>query len=139
MNKAPVIFKEDIFWAFLDKINDDSEKYQVDLCNLSDNVVTALESMGIAVKNNPKKPEQGNYITCKSKNPIRAEHPNGEEIKALVANKSKCKAMVSAYEWKYLNKSGISPTLMKLTITDLKEYNPDGAVTNVIDLTEDEF
>ena len=130
---TPVKLKADIFWAYFDKVNDLSEKYQVDLCNLSDDAVAALEAMGIAVNNNPKKPEQGNYITCKSVNPIRPQDSSGKHITAIVANNSKATAMVSAYEWKFMNKKGISPSLMKIVITDLKEYNPEGVATADMD------
>jgi hypothetical protein len=41
--------------------------------------------------------------------------------------------MVSAYEWKFMNKKGISPSLMKIVITDLKEYNPEGVATADMD------
>jgi hypothetical protein len=42
-----VKIKADVMWAYLVKPNDMSGKYQVDLCNLSDKAVEALESMGI--------------------------------------------------------------------------------------------
>lgn len=130
---SPVKLKADIFWAYFDKVNDLSQKYQVDLCNLSDDAVAALEAMGITVNSNPKKPEQGRYITCKSVNPIRPQDSSGNHITAIVANNSKATAMVSTYEWKFMNKKGISPSLMKIVITDLKEYNPEGVATADMD------
>ena len=59
----PVIASADIYWANLEKKNEMSGKYQVDLCNLSETAVNALEEMGITLKSNPKKPEMGQYIT----------------------------------------------------------------------------
>ena len=41
-----VKIKADIMWAYLDRMNDMSQKYQVDLCNLSDAAVSALEGNG---------------------------------------------------------------------------------------------
>lgn len=120
-----VKIKCDIYWAQLNNINDMSGKYQVDLCNLSDAAVKALEDMGISVlENAEKKPEMGKYITCKSEKPIKAFDADGDEIGADVSigNTSKGKAMIGAYEWTYKNKKGISPTLNKLVITDLVEY-----------------
>lgn len=120
-----VKIKCDIYWAQLNKVNDMSGKYQVDLCNLSDAAVAALEDMGISVlENAKKKPEMGKYITCKSEKPIKAFDADGDEIGADVSigNASKGKAMIGAYEWTYKNKKGISPTLNKLVITDLVEY-----------------
>lgn len=120
---AKVKVKCDLYWAQLSKQNEMSGKYQVDLCNLSDAACKALEEMGIEIKSDAaKKPEQGKYITCKSSNPIKAFDSDGDEISELVGNGSKAKAVISSYEWKYKNKSGVSPSLAKLVVTDLVEY-----------------
>ena len=124
--------KADIMWAQLDKVNEMSGKFQVDLCNLSDAAVAALEEMGITV---PEKEGRGKYITCKSANPIKAFDNDGDEIVGVkVGNGSKAKAVITAYEWKYKNKKGVSPSIRKLVITDLIEYDSGGAV----DLSDDE-
>lgn len=120
-----VKIKCDIYWAQLNKKNEMSDAYQVNLCNLSDQAVKALEDMGISVlENKEKKPEMGKYITCKSQKPIRAYDEDGQEIDSDVAigNGSKAKAMITGYEWSYKNKKGVSPSLAKLVITDLIEY-----------------
>ena len=118
--------KADIMWAQLDKPNEMSGKFQVNLCNLSDAAVAALEEMGIVA---PEKEGQGKYITCKSAKPIKAFDSDGDEIIGVkVGNGSKAKAIVTAYEWKYKNKKGVSPSLRKLVITDLIEYGDAGSV-----------
>lgn len=118
--------KADVYWAQLNKINEMSGKYQVNLCNLSDAAVEALEAMGLSVLvGEDKKAEMGRYITCKSNNPIRAYDTDGDELSELVGNGSKAKAVVGAYEWKYKNKKGMSASLKKLVITDLVEYASD--------------
>ena len=61
-NLKPVVVKADVMWAFLDTPNKKSKKYQVDLCNLSDQAVSALKDSGVKVKND--KPEKGAYITA---------------------------------------------------------------------------
>ena len=122
MSDAKVKVKCDLYWAQLKKQNEMSGKYQVDLCNLSDAACKALEEMGIEVKSNGDKPEQGKYITCKSSNPIKAFDNDGDEIDEIVGNGSKAKALISSYEWKYKNKSGVSPSLVKLVVTDLIVY-----------------
>jgi hypothetical protein len=118
-----VKFKCDIMWAQLTKVNDMSGKYQVNLCNLSDAAVKALEALSISTLN---KEGMGNYITCKSNTPIKAFDLEGDEIKELIGNGSKAKAVVNPYEWAYKNKKGISPSLKKLVITDLVEYASAG-------------
>lgn len=115
-----VKIKADVMWAQLDKVNEMSGKYQVNLCNLSDAAVVALEEMGISV---PDKEGQGRYITCKSANPIKAFDNDGVELAGVkIGNGSKAKAIITSYEWKYKNKKGVSPSLRKLVITDLVEY-----------------
>ena len=118
-----VKFECDIMWAQLTKVNDMSGKYQVNLCNLSDAAVKALEALSISTLN---KEGMGNYITCKSNTPIKAFDLEGDEIKELIGNGSKAKAVVNPYEWAYKNKKGISPSLKKLVITDLVEYASAG-------------
>lgn len=122
-----VKIKADVYWAQLNKINEMSNKYQVNLCNLSDAAVEALEAMGISVSiGEDKKADMGRFITCKSNNPIRAYDTDGDEISELIGNGSKAKAVVGSYEWKYKNKKGTSPSLKKLVITNLVEYASDG-------------
>ena len=69
--------KADIMWAYLNKPNELSGKYQVDLCNLSDKAAKALEGMGLEIK---QKEGKGNYITCKSTRPIVAFDDGGSAI-----------------------------------------------------------
>lgn len=118
--------KCDLYWAHLTKVNEMSGRYQVDLCNLSDAAVAALEEMGISVlENKEKKPEMGRFITYKSNHPIKVFDEDGNEINAKVGNGSKAKAIVGPYEWKYKNKKGISANASKIVITDLIEYQAD--------------
>lgn len=118
-----VKIKADIMWAYLDRMNDMSNKYQVDLCNLSDAAVSALEGMGIPVN---QKEGKGYYITCKSKNEIRAYGSDGAEIVgSTVGNGSKAIAMIEPYEWTWKNKEGVSASLKKLVITELQKYEAD--------------
>ena len=115
-----VKIKADVMWAQLDKVNEMSGKFQLNLTNLSEAAVVALEEMGITV---PEKEGQGRYITCKSSIPIKAFDNDGVELTGVkIGNGSKAKAIITAYEWKYKNKKGVSPSLRKLVITDLVEY-----------------
>lgn len=122
MSDVKVKVKCDLYWAQLDKENEMSGKFQVDLCNLSDAACKALEEAGVEIKSNKDKPEQGKFITCKSSKPIKAFDTDGDEIHEKIGNGSKAKALLSTYEWKYKNKSGVSPSLSKLVVTDLLVY-----------------
>ena len=115
-----VKIKADIMWAYLVKPNDMSNKYQVDLCNLSDKAVEALESMGLEVKH---KEGKGKYITCKSSRPITIYDDGGAMLDgANLGNGSKAVALVGTWEWAYQKKKGTSPALKRLVITELLEY-----------------
>jgi hypothetical protein len=121
-DKKRVKIKATVYWCFHNKMNEMAGKYTVDLCNLSEGAVAALEDMGISVQSNDKHPEKGMFITCKSQNPIKVYDTDGDELMEEIGNESKARAIVSAYPWTYKNKKGISPSLGKLVITDLVEY-----------------
>lgn len=122
-NTSRIKVKADIMWAYLDKPNDMSGKYQVDLCNLSDGAVSALESMGISVR---QKEEKGYFITCKSTNPIRAYDRDGDTIDGIsIGNGSKAVALIGSYNWTFKNKEGVSPSLKKLVVDELVAYEGD--------------
>ena len=78
--------------------------------------------MGIEIKSSDSKAEQGNYITCKSKNEIHYQGPDGDMTGVLVGNGSKVKAVISYYDWEFKGKKGRSPGLKKLVITKLEVY-----------------
>ena len=126
-------------WAFLNKPNEMSGKYQVDLCNLTPNAVKALKSLGITVQNKEEKAEKGYYITCKSNRPIKAFDDLGVAIDSgtAIGNGSKATCVIGMYEWTFKNKKGVSPSLLKMVVTDLKEYAGDDNVDNVDEEDDD--
>ena len=136
-NRNPIIkVKAKTMWANLYKVNEMSGKYQVDLCELSDSAVRAIEDLGLTVRNDPNKPEKGFFITVKSNHPIRAQDKNGNELKdVLVGNGSEVTASISFYDWKWKNKTGRSPSPVKLVVDQLVEYN-EGAEED--ELVEDD-
>lgn len=126
-----VKIKADLMWAYMDKPNDMSGKYQVDLCNLSDGAVAALEDMGITPR---QKDDKGFYITCKSNQPIKAYDKNGDVIEGItIGNGSKAIALVGFYTWTFKNKEGVSPSLKKLVIDELVSYEGEGVAEAVVD------
>jgi hypothetical protein len=125
--KKAIKIKADIFWCQHNKVNDMSGKFQINLCNLSDAAVEALEEMGISVQTGEdKKADMGRYITCKSEKPIRVFDTDNDEITEAIGSKGK--ALVSTYSWTYKNKKGVSPSLKKLVITDLVEYSATSGI-----------
>ena len=53
--KKRIKIKCTLYWAQLNKMNEMSEAYQVNLCNLSDAACAALEDMGVSVLFDPEK------------------------------------------------------------------------------------
>jgi hypothetical protein len=121
------------YWACLSHKNEMSDKYQVDLCLLSDAAVAKLSESGIPVKN--KDDDRGNFITCKSANPIRSYFEDGSQIVegTLIGNGSRVVASVGSYDWEFKGKKGTSPSLKRLVVTDLVEFG-DGVEDEPIDL-----
>tara|TARA_R110001592_G_scaffold274011_1_gene540971 strand:+ start:4476 stop:4883 length:408 start_codon:yes stop_codon:yes gene_type:complete len=122
----PTTLKTTLFWANLSTKNEMSGKYQVDLSNLSDAAISALEERGLQVKS--KDDDRGSFITVKSTNPIRAYNSSGDEISCLVGNGSQATVALGHYDWDFQGKKGRSPSCLKLVINDLNEYSPEGSV-----------
>tara|TARA_R110000782_G_scaffold69277_2_gene139421 strand:- start:1048 stop:1452 length:405 start_codon:yes stop_codon:yes gene_type:complete len=124
MNESAVKVKAEVMWAYLNKPNEMSGKYQVDLCNLSDKAVGALEEMGIEVKT---KEGKGKYITCKSQRPIAAYDDGGTLIEGdILGNGSKAAAVITPYAWSFKGKKGVSPSLRKMVVTELVAFSGGG-------------
>ena len=126
----PIAVNATIFWAKTNTVDNLSEKYQIDLGELSDAAVMALEGMGIDVKN---KEGQGNYIQIKSGRPITVFDEYGMALDSSIeiGNGSKAKAAISFYDWTYKAKSGRSPKLVKLMITDLIKFGEDANIDDL--------
>lgn len=130
MDLKPVKVQAEIMWAFLDKPNELSGKYQVDLCNLSKGAVEALTAMGANVRSKPDQPEKGYYVTAKSYNrPIEAVDIDGKAIEGKVGNGSKGVALLNPFEYTFKGKKGVGIGINKLVVTDLKLYVEDAVTT----------
>lgn len=120
----PVKIKATVMWCFHNKPNEMSGKFQVDLCNLSDNAVKALESLGLEVRKREDKPEKGFYITCKSTVPMKVFDASGSDlINVAIGNGSTATAVVGTYSWSWKNKKGTSASLTKMVIDSLVAYD----------------
>ena len=127
MEFKPLKIEADIMWASLTTPNKMSGKYQVDLCNLSDNAIRALEDQGVNVRNEEGK---GFFVTAKSKNyPITAVSKDGSPISVKVGNGSRGVALVKPYAYKYNGKPGVSAGISKLIVTELIEYEENEVET----------
>jgi len=129
---TPVTIRANIMWAYLNKQNPLSNKYSVDLTNLSDAATKALEGLGLKVS---FKEDKGHYIVCKSRRPIQVYNAEGDEIPGdVVGNGSKARAVVGFYDWQFSGKSGKSPSLAKLVIDELEVYEGE---TGAVEVSEE--
>jgi hypothetical protein len=133
MEIKPVKIEAEIQWAFFDRVNDMSGKFQCDLANLSDKAVQALEAIGLEPRKREDKPEKGWFLTVKSNYAIQPYDKEGNEVKDTVGNGSKAVALIKPYSWTWKNKKGVSASLAKIVITDLVKYNADAAADDMDD------
>lgn len=125
-----VIIEATLFWPNLNRVNDMSGKYQVDLGDLDKNSIKAVQGLGLTVRTDePKddKPDRGQFITAKSKYPFKVLFKNGVEVVSLdrVGNGTKARIKVNSYDWQFKGKSGSSLSAKVIQITDLCEYEAE--------------
>lgn len=118
-----------LMWANLDVVNDMSQKFQVDLTNLSPENVEKIASLGLKVRTRADKPEKGAFITCKSTFPIVAIDRDSAPIKVKVGNGSKANVLLGYYIPKKKPPGGPDrcPTILKLKVTDLVAFENDNS------------
>ena len=123
----PVTVKATVMWCNHNKVNEMSRKYQLELTNLSDNAVKALEGIGLEVRKREDKPEKGFYITCKSVRQMDKifDKTGASLIDVAIGNGSTGTAVVGTYEWAFKNKKGLSASLIKMTIDNLVAYDAE--------------
>jgi hypothetical protein len=123
----PVTIKATVMWCNHNKINEMSSKYQLELTNLSDNAVKALEGIGLEVRKREDKPEKGFYITCKSVRQMDKifDKTGASLIDVAIGNGSTGTAVVGTYDWAFKNKKGLSASLIKMTIDNLVAYDAE--------------
>ena len=126
--QKPVKVQGKLYWnqymtEFNTHFNSDNTKYECTLGNLSDAAVEALKGLGVNVKNNPNKPEQGNYIVAKSKYTFDPVDEDGNKLDAKeFGNGTEAQAVVASYRHKLSAKFGAAPSIKKLIVTKVVKY-----------------
>ena len=130
----PVKISGELFWSkwmaeFNKAFNEDNDRYECTIGNISDADVAKLTGLGIRVK---YKDSQGNYIVVKRKFLFKPTDADGNFIAVdALGNGSKCEALVTAYKHKMSAKFGLSPSIVgnsektALKVTEVKTYVPD--------------
>ena len=123
----PVTVKATVMWCNHNKLNEMSNKFQLELTNLSENAVKALEGIGLEVRKREDKPEKGFYITCKSVRQMDKifDKTGASLIDVAIGNGSTGTAVVGTYDWSFKNKKGLSASLIKMTIDNLVAYDAE--------------
>ena len=112
-----------LYWPYLSRVNDMSGKYQVDIAQLSDKAVEALEMMGLAIHN--KGDDRGNFITAKSNYAIEPQFKGDAVDPSVLGNGTKATVALAAYDWEFRGKKGRSANIKKLLITEPVVYSSD--------------
>lgn len=130
MDMKPVKIGGQLFWSnwmnqFNTRFNEDNKKYECTIGNLSDKAAEALKELGIHIK---EKDTMGKYIVGKSLYVFEPVDEDGKPVDiAKIGNGTKVTALVSSYRHKMSAKYGAAPSIKKLIVTELKEYNPSGS------------
>lgn len=128
----PVKIKAKVFWArwmneFNTQYNEDNQKYECTLGDISDEDAQKLEALGIKLK---QKNFAKNVIVCKSKFPIVAALPQGVVETMDIGNGTEVECLVSSYAHKMSKVHGNAPSLVakkgapSVHITKLVTYVP---------------
>ncbi len=127
----PVRINAEIFFAYdmynlNKKFDENNKKYQCTLGKLSEAACAALQELGIKIK---EKDLPGKHIVGKSLYKFELVDKDGNEIPVeRVGNGTKVVALISSYRHKMSSMHGAAPSIKKLIVTDLVEYNPERSV-----------
>ncbi len=138
----PLKIAGQLFWAnwmkeFNTKFNDDNTKYECTLGMLSDKAASALDDIGVKVK---EKDIMGKYIVGKSKFVFEPVFEDGTPVPIeKIGNGTKVYALVSSYRHKMSAKFGAAPSIRKIVVTELVEFNNDDDGVDVENMEEEDI
>ena len=127
----PVKISGSLYWTkwmaeFNKAFNNDNDKYECTIGNISDDDAAKLTGLGIKVKH---KDAMGNFIVAKSKYLFKPTDDSLKEVPVeALGNGSKCVAILGSYTHRMSAKHGNAPSLKALTITEVKTYVPNTEV-----------
>lgn len=117
-------------WAHLEKPNEMSNKFQVDVCQLSKDAVKELKAAGLDVQDGAKKGKEGKgfYITPKATRPVTIvdSMKNSLACAGSIGNGTEAKVAVRPFDYNYKGKSGVGVGLQAIQILKLVEYSAAG-------------
>ena len=124
-----IVVEGRVMWQALNKTNDLSHKYQIDLCKLGKKAVKALEDIGLEVRDGGKdKPEHGRFITPKANRQVMMvdADKNGWDVNYLLGNGTLVNCSVKAYDYDFKGKKGVAAGLQAIQVLEHVSYDPAG-------------
>ena len=128
-----------LVWPFLARVNDLSDKYQVDLANLDKKVAAQLKKLGVNVRKEDQKKlkaredsggtifDRGLFVTAKSQRQFftvyDGSRDNIMEDTSKIGNGTQAKVLVKLIPYNNKFGEGIFVGLGDILITDLVEYH----------------
>ena len=125
MARETAVVQGKAYWAKLNTPDQMSEKYQMDICNLSDIAIASLKKHGVIPKN--KDDERGEFITARSKFDVPVVNSDKEDMNGtLIGNGSDVKVKIGFNkDHPMVSQYGTSMYLNKVMVTNLVAYQKD--------------
>ena len=124
--KETAIISGKAFWTKLNRKDEYSDKYQMDIGDLSDKSKEVLTSHGVKLKN--KNDDRGEFITARTQYLVPVIDSNKKVIDSdtLIGNGSSVRVKVDFNKTHpFVEKYGTSMYLKKVQVTELVEYGKD--------------
>jgi len=124
--KETAIISGKAFWTKLNRKDEYSDKYQLDVGDLSEKSKEVLTSHGVKLKN--KNDDRGEFITARTQYLVPVIDSNKKVIDSdtLIGNGSSVRVKVDFNKTHpFVEKYGTSMYLKKVQVTELVEYGKD--------------
>ena len=125
MARETAVIQGKAYWAKLSTPDSMSDKYQIDVCNLSDDTINNLKKHGVVPKN--KDDERGTFITARSKFDVPVINSDKEDMNGnLIGNGSDVKVKIGFNkDHPMVSQYGTSMYVNKVMVTNLVAYEED--------------
>ena len=125
MARETAVIQGKAYWAKLSTPDSMSDKYQIDVCNLSDDTLDNLKKHGVIPKN--RDDERGTFITARSKFDVPVINSDKEGMNGtLIGNGSDVKVKIGFNkDHPMVSQYGTSMYLNKVMVTNLVAYERD--------------
>ncbi len=134
MENQIITVRGKVAFPSMTRLDQMSNKYSVQIANLSDAAVEKLEELGVAPKFKDDTYGRGQFVECKSNYPIANDKftivvdDQGLPMDPdTVGPGSVVKATLKTYDWKMGGRSGVGTRLVKMQVEEIAV--PEAAIT----------